>query len=104
MNRMLAILLASFVLAVALVLVSSSRGNMISSSAPCWACGSSGHFERLEHVRKKYACPSCEHKGENPRIAVAAKAETRYGGFIAPILPVRCLNLCPGSLPITARN
>src|SRR6516165_6166766 len=63
-----------------------------------------GHFERLEHVRKKYACPSCEHKGENPRIAVAAKAETRYGGFIAPILPVRCLNLCPGSLPITARN
>lgn len=28
-----------------------------------------GHFERLEHVRKKYACPSCEHNGENPQIA-----------------------------------
>ena len=35
-----------------------------------------GHFERLEHVRKKYACPSCERKGENPQIEVAAKAET----------------------------
>jgi hypothetical protein len=23
---------------------------------------------------------------------------------LAPILPVRCLNLCTGSLPITARN
>ena len=22
-----------------------------------------GHFERLEHVRKKYACPHCERKG-----------------------------------------
>src|SRR5215472_4617196 len=35
-----------------------------------------GHFERLEHVRKKYACPSCEHQGENPQITVAAKAES----------------------------
>ncbi len=23
-----------------------------------------GHFERLEHVRKKYACPGCEQQGE----------------------------------------
>src|SRR5580704_8154967 len=35
-----------------------------------------GHFERLEHVRKKYACASCEGRGENPQIAVAAKADT----------------------------
>lgn len=35
-----------------------------------------GRFERLQHVRKKYACPRCEHAGENPRIEVAAKTET----------------------------
>src|SRR6516165_1240705 len=44
-----------------------------------------GHFERREHVRKKYACPSCEHNGENPQIAVAAKAETAIEkGFAGP--------------------
>jgi transposase len=44
-----------------------------------------GHFERLEHVRKKYACPSCERAGENPRIEVAAKAETAIEkGFAGP--------------------
>ena len=44
-----------------------------------------GHFERLEHERKKYACPSCEHQGENPQIAVAAKAETAIEkGFAGP--------------------
>ena len=35
-----------------------------------------GHFERLHHVRKKYACASCETSGENPRMAAAAKPET----------------------------
>jgi len=35
-----------------------------------------GRFERLHHVRKKYACPSCEQQGENPHIEVAAKPET----------------------------
>lgn len=35
-----------------------------------------GRFERLHHVRKKYACPSCEQQGENPQIDVAAKPET----------------------------
>jgi hypothetical protein len=35
-----------------------------------------GHFERLRHVRKKYACAKCEQAGENPQIATAAKAET----------------------------
>jgi transposase len=44
-----------------------------------------GHFERIQHVRKKYACPSCEHAGENPRIAVAAKPETAIEkGFAGP--------------------
>jgi len=44
-----------------------------------------GHFERLEHVRKKYACASCESAGENPQIAVAAKAETAIEkGFAGP--------------------
>jgi transposase len=44
-----------------------------------------GHFERIQHVRKKYACPSCEGAGKNPRIAVAAKAETAIEkGFAGP--------------------
>jgi len=34
-----------------------------------------GRFERLHHVRKKYACPACEKAGENPQMTVAAKAE-----------------------------
>ena len=44
-----------------------------------------GHFERLHHVRKKYACPSCEHSGENPRMETAAKPETAIEkGLAAP--------------------
>jgi transposase len=35
-----------------------------------------GHFERLEHVRRKYACAKCEAHAANPQIAVAAKPET----------------------------
>jgi transposase len=34
-----------------------------------------GHFERIHHVRKKYACAACETNGENPRIETAAKPE-----------------------------
>ena len=34
-----------------------------------------GHFERIHHVRKKYACPGCESKGENPRMETAPKPE-----------------------------
>ena len=37
---------------------------------------SPGHFERIHHVRKKYACAGCETNGENPRIETAAKPET----------------------------
>jgi transposase len=35
-----------------------------------------GHFERIHHVRKKYACAACESNGDNPRIKTAAKPET----------------------------
>jgi len=35
-----------------------------------------GHFERIHHVRKKYACTSCETNGEDPSIQVARKPET----------------------------
>lgn len=35
-----------------------------------------GHFERIQHVRKKYACAGCENHGEPPQIEVAAKPET----------------------------
>jgi len=35
-----------------------------------------GHFERLHHVRKKYACTRCETNGENPNIHAAKKPET----------------------------
>jgi transposase len=44
-----------------------------------------GHFERLRHVRKKYACSNCEQAGENPQIEAAAKAETAIEkGFAGP--------------------
>jgi transposase len=35
-----------------------------------------GHFERIQHVRKKYACPGCENNGDNPRMETAPKPET----------------------------
>ena len=35
-----------------------------------------GHFERIHHVRKKYACPGCESHGDNPQMETAAKPET----------------------------
>ena len=31
------------------------------------------HFERIEHVRKKYACSHCDHEGYGAQIAVAEK-------------------------------
>jgi transposase len=34
-----------------------------------------GHFERIHHLRKKYACTSCESNGNNPRMETAAKPE-----------------------------
>ena len=34
-----------------------------------------GHFKRIQHVRKKYACASCERNGENPGIQAAKKPE-----------------------------
>ena len=35
-----------------------------------------GHFERIHHVRKKYACAACESNGDSPQIEAAAKPET----------------------------
>lgn len=35
-----------------------------------------GRFERLHHVRKKYACAGCESNGDSPCIAAANKPET----------------------------
>lgn len=35
-----------------------------------------GHFERIHHLRKKYACPACESNGNGPSIETAAKPET----------------------------
>jgi len=32
-----------------------------------------GRFERIHHVRKKYACPGCESSGEYPQMETAAK-------------------------------
>ena len=34
-----------------------------------------GHFERLQHVRKKYACASCEASAQGPQMQVAARAD-----------------------------
>ena len=34
-----------------------------------------GHFERIRHVRKKYACPACEINGNSPQMKTAAKPE-----------------------------
>ena len=34
-----------------------------------------GHFERIQHLRKKYACRGCESKGAGPSIETAAKPE-----------------------------
>lgn len=35
-----------------------------------------GRFERIQHVRKKYACPGCESSGEHPQMETAAKPES----------------------------
>ena len=35
-----------------------------------------GHFVRIHHVRRKYACAGCEDNGHNPQIETAAKPET----------------------------
>ena len=42
-----------------------------------------GHFERIHHVRRKYACPACESHGDNPRMETAAKPEMAIDKGIA---------------------
>jgi transposase len=34
-----------------------------------------GHFERIRHLRKKYACPACDNNGAGANIETAAKPE-----------------------------
>src|ERR1700723_503135 len=44
-----------------------------------------GHFERIQHVRKKYACTSCETNGENPSTQAAKRPESCFGkGLVGP--------------------
>jgi transposase len=46
-----------------------------------------GHFERIHHVCKKYACAVCETNGDNPRIETAAKPEAAIDkGMAGPSL------------------
>jgi transposase len=35
-----------------------------------------GHFERIRHVRRKYACAVCENNGDSPRMETAARPGT----------------------------
>ena len=35
-----------------------------------------GHFERLEHIRKKYACSACEIQASSPQMETAAKPDS----------------------------
>jgi hypothetical protein len=52
-----------------------------------------GHFERIHHLRKKYACAGCESNGNNPQMETAAKPEMAIDkgmagpGLLAYIVP-----------------
>jgi transposase len=43
----------------------------------------SDHFERIHHLRKKYACTGCESNGNNPQMETAAKPEMAIDKGIA---------------------
>jgi transposase len=46
-----------------------------------------GHFERIRHVRKKYAYAQCEAAGEKPQMTVAARQDPpRERGLAGPAL------------------
>ena len=46
-----------------------------------------GHFERLQHIRKKYACGACERDGQTPQMATAAKPDAPIDkGLAGPAL------------------
>jgi transposase len=45
------------------------------------------HFERIQHVRGKYACPACESNGDNPHIETAPTPRTAIDrGLAGPSL------------------
>ena len=47
-----------------------------------------GRFERIQHVRKKYACAPCEQQGESPQMTAAQKPEAVIDkGRAGPGLP-----------------
>jgi len=60
-----------------------------------------GHFERLEHVRIKYACKHCEANADNPQITLADKRLSRSRK--AWPAPACWLTWSPASSPITCR-
>ena len=61
-----------------------------------------GHFERLHHVRKKYACARCEAAGENPQMR--SGSESRRQRSRRAWRGRDCwLTSSPASSPITCR-
>jgi transposase len=60
-----------------------------------------GRFERIHHIRKKYACGGCENTGENPQMEVAAKPESAIEKGMAG--PGCWPTLSPASSRITCR-
>src|SRR5260370_29862422 len=60
-----------------------------------------GHFERIHHVRKKYACVKCERTGEAPQMVVAARPESPIDkgmagpGLLTYILPSHLADYLP---------
>ena len=60
-----------------------------------------GRFERIEHVRVKYACRHCEHNADNPQIALAEKPAQPIDKGMAG--PACWPTSSPASTPITCR-
>jgi hypothetical protein len=53
-----------------------------------------GHFERIHHLHKKYACTGCESDGNNPQMETAAKPEMAIDkGMAGPGLLCECLEV-----------
>ena len=52
---------------------------------PVGRAGDSAPAQRLQHIRKKYACAPCEAAGETPQIRLAARTESPIErGLAAP--------------------
>jgi transposase len=61
----------------------------------------SGHFERIHHGRKNYACPGCDSNGNKPRMEAAARPQMAIDkgmagpGLLAYIVPSRLAGYLP---------